>query len=79
MKNFIGLGLIPQAGLALALALLFVKTFPKIGAAASALVFGTVALNEMIAPVLYRFALIRAGEAGALEAETPAPEAIAAQ
>ena len=64
VRNYIGLGLMPQAGLALALALLFVKTFPHIGAEASALIFGGVAINEMIAPVLYRFALVKSGEAG---------------
>ena len=64
VRKYIGLGLMPQAGLALALALLFVKTFPEIGAAASALVFGGVAINEMIAPVLYRYALVESGEAG---------------
>lgn len=75
VKKFIGFGLMPQAGLALALALLFVKTFPRIGAAASALIFGTVAINEMLAPVLYRFALVRAGEAGVLERPMPLLEA----
>jgi hypothetical protein len=64
VRKYIGFGLMPQAGLALALALLFVKTFPKLGEGASALVFGGVAINEMIAPVLYRFALVRTGEAG---------------
>lgn len=67
VKKYIGLGLMPQAGLALALALLFVKTFPTIGAEASALVFGGVAINELIAPVLYRFALVKSGEAGKAE------------
>ena len=57
-------GLMPQAGLALALALLFVKTFPHFGAEGSALVLGVVAMNEMIAPVLYRWALVRSGETG---------------
>jgi Kef-type K+ transport system membrane component KefB len=69
VKSYIGLGLIPQAGLALALALLFVKTFPAIGAEASALVFGGVAINELLAPVLYRYALVAAGEAGKAEHE----------
>jgi Kef-type K+ transport system membrane component KefB len=64
VRKYIGLGLMPQAGLALALALLFIKTFPSIGEGASALVFGGVAINEMIAPILYRFALVRTGEAG---------------
>ena len=69
VRKFIGFGLMPQAGLALALALLFVKTFPRIGAGASALVFGGVAINEMIAPVLYRWALVESGEAGKADAQ----------
>jgi Kef-type K+ transport system membrane component KefB len=67
VRKYVGFGLMPQAGLALALALLFVKTFPTYGAEASALVFGTVAINELIAPVLYRFALVKSGEAGKSE------------
>src|SRR5690606_41716025 len=64
-------GLLPQAGLALALAALFVKTFPGFGAEARALVLGVVALNELIAPAIYRWALVRSGEAGQREvAET---------
>lgn len=78
VRKYIGFGLMPQAGLALALALLFVKTFPTYGAEASALVFGTVAINELIAPVLYRLALIKSGEAGQSEraraGEVPAPQ-----
>ncbi len=75
VKKYIALGLMPQAGLALALALLFVKTFPKIGTAASALVFGGVAINEMLAPVLYRFALVESGEAGKAE-QSVLPEGV---
>jgi len=65
--RYAGFGLTPQAGLALALALLFVKTFPNFGAGASALVLGVVAINEMLAPVAYRLALVRSGEAGKLQ------------
>jgi len=64
VRTYAGFGLLPQAGLALALALLFVRTFPGFGSDASALVLGVVAINEMVAPVLYRFALVRSGEAG---------------
>ena len=64
VRKFGGFGLMPQAGLALALALLFTKTFPQFGASASALVFGVVALNELVAPVLFRIALVRSGESG---------------
>lgn len=65
VRRWAGVGLLPQAGLALALAMLVAKTFPSFGPDAAALVLGIVALNEIIAPVLYRFALVRSGEAGA--------------
>jgi Kef-type K+ transport system membrane component KefB len=64
VRKFAGFGLMPQAGLALALALLFVRTFPSFGAEAAALILGAVAINEMVTPVLYRYALVRSGEAG---------------
>jgi Kef-type K+ transport system membrane component KefB len=64
VQRYAGFGLLPQAGLALALALLFTKTFPEFGAEAGALTLGVVAINELIAPALYRAALVRAGEAG---------------
>lgn len=64
VQRYIGFGLLPQAGLALALALLFTRTFPELGAAASALVLSVVALNEILAPAAYRYALVQSGEAG---------------
>jgi Kef-type K+ transport system membrane component KefB len=64
VRRYAGFGLLPQAGLALALAILFARSFPQLGAEASALVFGVVALNELISPILYRWALVRSGEAG---------------
>lgn len=67
VRRYGGFGLMPQAGLALALAILFQRSFPDLGAEASALVFGIVALNEMMAPVAFRFALVRSGEAGKLK------------
>ncbi|MCW5980611.1 MAG: cation:proton antiporter [Bryobacteraceae bacterium] len=66
VRRFAGFGLLPQAGLALALALLFARSFPQFGEAASALVFAVVALNELAAPILYRWALVKSGEAGNL-------------
>jgi Kef-type K+ transport system membrane component KefB len=66
VRRYAGFGLLPQAGLALALALLFARSFPQLGAEASALVFGVVALNEMLAPIVYRWALVKSGEAGRL-------------
>ncbi len=60
-------GLVPQAGLALALAELVRRTFPAFGDAAFALVVGVVATNELVAPVILRVALLRSGEAGRRE------------
>jgi Kef-type K+ transport system membrane component KefB len=57
-----GFGLLPQAGLAIALALLLVRTFPEIGGAGE-LVLGVVAINELVAPVLFRWSLVKSGEA----------------
>ncbi|MBI4819614.1 MAG: cation:proton antiporter [Deltaproteobacteria bacterium] len=62
--RYAGYGLLPQAGLALALAILFTKTFPEFGPAASALVFAVVAINEVVAPVLYRIVIGLSGESG---------------
>lgn len=64
VRRWAGFGLLPQAGLALALSLLFARTFPTFGESASALTLGIVALNELVAPIFFRLALVRSGEAG---------------
>ncbi|MCB1022415.1 MAG: cation:proton antiporter [Acidobacteria bacterium] len=64
VRRFAGFGLLPQAGLALAMALLVARAFPGIGPQASALIFGLVAVNELASPVAFRIALARSGEAG---------------
>jgi Kef-type K+ transport system membrane component KefB len=64
VQRYSGFGLLPQAGLALALAMLLARTFPSLGEEAAALVFGVVAVNEVVSPVLYRYALVRSGETG---------------
>ena len=58
------IGMLPQAGVAIGLADLVQRTHPAWGAAASALILGTVMINQLVGPVLFRFALQRAGEAG---------------
>lgn len=68
VRRMAWMGLLPQAGLALALAELVRRTFPTFGNAAFALVVGVVATNELIAPVILRIALMRSGEAGRREA-----------
>jgi Kef-type K+ transport system membrane component KefB len=63
VQRFAGYGLLPQAGLAQALALLFGRTFPEIGAEPSTLILAVVTLNVLISPIVYRIALTRSGEA----------------
>jgi Kef-type K+ transport system membrane component KefB len=62
VRRWAGFGLMPQAGLAIALSLLFARTFPSFGEEASALTLGIVAVNELVAPALMRWSLVRAGE-----------------
>jgi Kef-type K+ transport system membrane component KefB len=54
--------LISQAGLTLGLSVVIVRTFPEFGEGFRSLVIATVALNEMVGPVLFKYALDRTGE-----------------
>jgi Kef-type K+ transport system membrane component KefB len=63
VSRYGGFGLLPQAGLAIALSLLFTRTFPQLGPDASALTLSIVAVNEIVAPAMFRLALVRSGEA----------------
>jgi Kef-type K+ transport system membrane component KefB len=54
--------LISQAGLALGVAAVISRTFPSIGEGFGALAIAAVAINEMVGPVLFKFALDRSGE-----------------
>ena len=56
--------LLPQSGLALALALLIQGTFPTFGPSAAVIIFGVVGFNEVISPVILRIMILRSGEAG---------------
>jgi Kef-type K+ transport system membrane component KefB len=58
------IGLLPQAGLALALAVLIKRSYPGFGPQAAVLVLSVVGINQLLSPVLLRVALVRAGEAG---------------
>ncbi|HEX5062262.1 MAG TPA: cation:proton antiporter [Kofleriaceae bacterium] len=70
ISKYAWFGLVPQAGLALALALVLKNTLPSFGFDQSAgdtaavILFGVVGFNECIAPIILRIMLIRSGEAG---------------
>ena len=57
-------GLVPQAGLSLALVVVIQKNFPSFGPTAGVLLLSVVGINQLIAPVLFRATLVRSGEAG---------------
>jgi Kef-type K+ transport system membrane component KefB len=55
-------GLVSQAGLALGLSAVVERSFPSFGTGFRSLAIATVALNEMVGPVLFKLALDRTGE-----------------
>ena len=62
-----------QAGLALGIASNVQMEFPAFGAGLGALAVATVAMNEMVGPVLFKAALDRCGEtASSVEEVEPA-------
>jgi len=58
------IGLLPQAGLSLALVVVIQSSFPAFGGFAALLMLSVLGLNQLISPVLLRIALVRSGEAG---------------
>jgi Kef-type K+ transport system membrane component KefB len=58
------IGLVPQAGLSLALVVVIQSTFPTFGTFAAVLLLSVLGVNQLVSPVLLRLALVRAGEVG---------------
>ncbi|MEP7048828.1 MAG: cation:proton antiporter [Pseudomonadota bacterium] len=69
LKRWAWSSLVSQAGLALGLSLVIAKAFPGFGPGFRSLAIAAVAINEMIGPVLFKFALDRAGETDRHEPE----------
>lgn len=63
-------GLVSQAGLTLGLSILVAREFPAIGTPFRALAIATVAVNEIVGPVLFKLALDRTGEASQMKGPT---------
>jgi Kef-type K+ transport system membrane component KefB len=61
-------GLVAQAGLVLGLAALVAKEFPTFGTPFRSLIIATVAINQLVGPVLFKLALDRTGETSRAEA-----------
>lgn len=66
VKKYLGLGLLPTAGVTVGLVLLARDSFgpSQVSEVMVSAVLGSVILNELLAPVLVRYALTKAGETG---------------
>jgi Kef-type K+ transport system membrane component KefB len=79
LSRLVPFGMLPQAGVALALADLLASSPQAWARGIAPLVFATIVVNELTGPILFRAALVRSGEIGAKDRpriELPAPEAI---
>lgn len=67
LRRYLGLALVPQAGVAVGLVLLIQDDpiFARIASLFTGVVLTTVTANELVGPILTRFALRRSGEFGA--------------
>ncbi len=63
VKRYLGLALLPKAGVTVGLALLAAVEFPSFGELLLNAVLASTIVNELAAPPLTRFAIMRAGEA----------------
>ncbi len=63
VQQYLGFGLMAQAGLAVGLVLTIDRQFPEYATVINAVVLSSVVINEMVGPIGTRFALERAGEA----------------
>jgi len=65
VQNYLGFALQAQAGLAVGLTLAVNSRYPQFAPVVTTIVLASVAVFEMIGPASTRFALVRAGQAGA--------------
>ena len=63
VKKYLGLALLPKAGVTIGLVLLAERAFPTFGAIMMNAVLASVIINELVAPPLTKYAIFKAGEA----------------
>lgn len=64
VAKYAWMGLVPQAGLSLALIVVIQKQFPTFGAQAAVILLSVLAVNQILSPPILRAMLLRSGEAG---------------
>jgi Kef-type K+ transport system membrane component KefB len=70
--NLAWMGLISQAGVTLGLAIIVASEFPEWGVRLQTLVVALITIHEMVGPILFRAALLKAGEVGQMDVGEPA-------
>lgn len=64
VTKYAWMGLVPQAGLSLALIVVIQKQFPTFGTQAAVILLSVLAVNQLLSPPVLRAMLLRSGEAG---------------
>jgi len=64
VRKYLGLALLPKAGVTIGLILLASLEFPSFGGVMLSAVFASTIINELIAPPLAKYAISKAGEVG---------------
>lgn len=77
-RRYTWMGLIAQAGVAIGLVTVVAEAYPENGAAMRTLFLSVIAINQLVGPILARFALVRSGEVST-EPEQPAATSPVAQ
>jgi len=62
VKRYLGMTLVAHAGVAIGLSLQIRTAFPQYAEVIATVILGSVLLNEVLGPVLTKFAIVRAGE-----------------
>ncbi len=61
-RNLIGLALLPQAGVAIGMALLAAQRFPELGEVILPVILGSTVIFEIFGPIATRWTLVRSGD-----------------
>ncbi|MGB4530142.1 MAG: cation:proton antiporter, partial [Bacillota bacterium] len=68
--KYLGLGLVPQAGVAIGVTLVVQQNFPSIADLVTTVILGSVVVYEIIGPFCSKLAITRAGEVGKAESQS---------
>jgi Kef-type K+ transport system membrane component KefB len=66
VKKYSWMGFVSQAGVGLGLAIMIERTFPGWGSEFKTLILAVIAINQIIGPILFKYALIQSGDARVL-------------